>query len=248
MNARLFAPIHPACKVLKKLLPALTLAVAVLTGAQAKACATIEIDPMSLYGKTVEFDVLRNGQPVGEHVTTFSKKGDILQVDHRFDVTVSFFVFRFSYLYTASATWRNCMLQTLTARVDDDGEKTEVRARRTGNKLQIDGPAGAVSADMPIFPTHHWHSGVIDQTRVFNTITGDVDDVRISAVGREIVNTESGPVEATRYAYTGDLETEVWYDDLGRWVKMAFTGTDGSSIEYVCRRCQGAPQVGATPS
>jgi hypothetical protein len=36
------------------------------------------------------------------------------------------------------------------------------------------------------------------------------------------------------------LNTEVWYDDLGRWVKMRFNGPDGSAIEYVCRRCQGS--------
>ena len=46
---------------------------------------------------------------------------------------------------------------------------------------------------------------------------------------------------ATRYAYTGDLDNEVWYDDVGRWVKMRFKGRDGSTIDYVCRRCQGGP-------
>ena len=44
---------------------------------------------------------------------------------------------------------------------------------------------------------------------------------------------------ATRYAYSGDLKADVWYDDAGRWVKLRFRGRDGSVIEYVCRRCQG---------
>ncbi|MEQ9490077.1 MAG: DUF6134 family protein [Alphaproteobacteria bacterium] len=248
MNAHSFALKYPAGRFRKWLLPVLVCVAAVPGGAPAQACETIANDPMRLYGKTIEFDVLRNGEPVGEHVTTFTRDDDILHVDHRFDVTVSFFIFNFSYLYTAGATWRNCALQTLTARVDDDGEKTEVRAQRTGDTLQIDGPAGSVEADEPVFPTHHWHSGVLKQTRVLNTITGKVAQVSITPVAQEMVETESGPVEATRYAYSGDLETQVWYDGLGRWVKMAFTGTDGSSIEYVCRRCQGAPQVGAKPS
>jgi hypothetical protein len=62
---------------------------------------------------------------------------------------------------------------------------------------------------------------------------------------REFVDTERGPVMATRYAYHGDLETEVWYDDFGRWVKMRFAGRDGSTIEYVCTLCQGGT-VGKT--
>jgi len=53
------------------------------------------------------------------------------------------------------------------------------------------------------------------------------------------VETERGDVFATHYVYSGELDTEVWYDDEGRWVKMRFKGRDGSTIEYVCRRCQG---------
>ena len=54
-----------------------------------------------------------------------------------------------------------------------------------------------------------------------------------------MVATERGPVMATRYAYSGELQTEVWYDECGRWVKMRFAGRDGSIIDYVCRQCQG---------
>ena len=56
-----------------------------------------------------------------------------------------------------------------------------------------------------------------------------------------MVATERGGIPATHHAYTGDLSTEVWYDDAGRWVKMRFEAQDGSTIDYVCRRCQGGP-------
>ena len=90
-----------------------------------------------------------------------------------------------------------------------------------------------------VFPTSHWHGAVVSEQRVLNTLTGLVNEVRIEARGREPVETESGMVAAGRYAYSGDLNTDVWYDDCGRWVKLRFQARDGSTIDYVCRRCQG---------
>ena len=79
----------------------------------------------------------------------------------------------------------------------------------------------------PILPTDHWNAAVLGNTRVLNTLTGIVNDVRINKLGRTEVATEVGQVSATHYAYTGDLQTEVWYDDAGSWVKMRFKGNDG---------------------
>jgi hypothetical protein len=51
--------------------------------------------------------------------------------------------------------------------------------------------------------------------------------------------TGNGPVTATRYRYSGELETEAWYDDAGRRVKLRFKGRDGTPIAYKCRPGQG---------
>ena len=53
--------------------------------------------------------------------------------------------------------------------------------------------------------------------------------------GYEMVETGQGKVKAMRYAYTGDLETEIWYDEKKRWVGMEFVGSDGSHIKYLCK-------------
>ena len=90
----------------------------------------------------------------------------------------------------------------------------------------------------PLFPTNHWNAGVLGQTRVLNTLTGKINNVSILSKGIETVSTENGPIKATRYVYSGDLDNEVWYDDLGRWVKMRFKASDGSTINYVCKSCQ----------
>ena len=112
-------------------------------------------------------------------------------------------------------------------------------AVRKSDVFQLNVPDGVVSVDAPLYPTNHWNPAVVEQVRVLNTLTGKINNVQIKAQNKESVLTENGTIEATRYAYSGDLETEVWYDDAGRWVKMRFKARDGSTINYVCRRCQG---------
>ena len=45
------------------------------------------------------------------------------------------------------------------------------------------------------------------------------------------MTTPAGPVAATRYRLEGSTTVDVWYDAMGRWVKMAFR-LRGQSFEY----------------
>ena len=74
-------------------------------------------------------------------------------------------------------------------------------------------------------------------TQVINTITGKINDVELQRRDTTAISTKHGDITATHYAYQGDLTTEVWYDDNGKWVKMRFPGKDGVMIEYKCRVC-----------
>ncbi|MAZ01643.1 MAG: hypothetical protein CMN56_00725 [Sneathiella sp.] len=199
------------------------------------------VNPMSLYGDEIVFDVYREGTLVGFHTVKFSENEGYLNVRSVFQLDIKFlFITAYSYLYESDARWRDDQLQKLEARVDDNGDLSIVKAAQEGGGMRIESVNGQADSEVSLFPTNHWHAGVLNQTQVLNTLTGRINDVQIVDGDRETVDTEKGPIQATRFAYTGDLENEVWYDDRGRWVKMRFKGTDGSIIDYVCRRCQGA--------
>ena len=198
------------------------------------------VDPFSLYGREIYFDVYREGDKVGFHRAQFSRKGEDLIVKTEFQLQIDVLFFTaYRYVYRSESRWRNGQLENLRAAVDDDGTTSFVVASRDSGRIKIENPEGTVAADAPLYPTNHWNAAVLSQSRVLNTLTGRVNDVRIVPQRREAVSTERGNVSATHHLYTGDLATEVWYDDDGRWVKMRFKARDGSTIEYVCRRCQG---------
>lgn len=227
---------------------ALALGAGSASAADPQTLASLNADPLRLYGGAIDFDVYRNGDKVGFHEVRFNGEPDDLTVSTRFQVEVDvlfFTAYRFD--YASEGRWRGDELLRLTVSVDDDGNANEIDAVREADRFTVANSEEAFETEAPLFPTNHWNPRVVTQDRVLNTLTGRVNSVSIEPKAREIVATERGAVPATRYAYSGQLETEVWYDDEGRWVKMRFEGRDGSEIEYVCRRCQGLELAHASP-
>ena len=50
--------------------------------------------------------------------------------------------------------------------------------------------------------------------------------------GREAIKVGKKTIEANRYLMDSALDVDLWYDDDGRWVKLAFEAR-GQQIEYV---------------
>ncbi len=202
------------------------------------------IDPMQLYGPEVVFDVYRKGDRVGQHHITFSHDGGAVVAETRFDVKIKILTLTvYEYLYTSQERWKNGQLMSLKARTDDGGDITEINVSRTGYALAVDNGSKSEIVNAQTYPTTHWNAGVLGSTKVINTITGSINNVRIENKGTATVVTGGAERQATHYVYQGDLQTEVWYDAAGRWVKMRFPGTDGTMIEYRCVQCGPMPDI-----
>lgn len=192
----------------------------------------------ALYGDSIAFDIYRNDARIGTHNVTFRDEEGGLKVTTNFELEIGLlFVKLFELQYESEALWEDGKLVALSATTNRNGEVSEVEASAAEDILTINGPNGTQTAQMGIYPTNHWNSGVIGSTQLMNTITGKVNDVELVPLGTERVPTNAGMIEAMRYKYEGAIQNEVWYDAEGRWVAMQFPGDDGSLIELRCRQC-----------
>jgi hypothetical protein len=187
------------------------------------------------YGQTLSFVVMRQGQQIGSHKLVFEHEGSRLKVSTSIDLAVKLVgITAYRYSHRAQETWDGDALVSLTSRTDDDGKAYAVQANRTAEGIVVQAQGGArVVLPASIMPSSHWNVRQVTQTVLLNTQKGNEAHVKITALGREAVKTSSNTLQATHYRYDGDIKMDQWFDDRGRWVKMSFKGSDGSTIEYV---------------
>lgn len=198
----------------------------------------VQIDPVQLYGPELSFDVLRNGEKVGQHVVVFRKNADGMRVESRSDIEVRLlFLTAYRFRYHSVENWRRGELTSLDATINDDGKLRRVEARREGAVLMVRTDAGEWQASSPLWPTTHWNIAQTAAPALLNTLTGNLNRVNVKDRGVETVMLGDGPRKARRFVYSGGLSCESWYDAAQRWVKLRFAAEDGSTVEYVCRNC-----------
>lgn len=223
----------------------LAVLLALMTPDRAARAERAGFDPLVMYGSDIRFSVWRKDRRIGSHTVQFRRDGDLVDVRIDFRARVKFLgITAYRFEYVSSSAWDGAALQSLNASVNDDGAQAEVSARRFGGEVVVDGSAGLRRVTGGLFPSNHWHPGVIGETRVLNTLTGRLASVSISARGQERVETAHGYVTADRYLYSGDLhDVDVWYDAAGRWVKLRFLTKGGELIEYRCEKCRAAEEL-----
>ncbi len=204
--------------------------------------ASSPADVAARYGDRLVFDVYRKGKKIGESITRFERNGEKLMVNTELDLRVKFLFFTAYKLdMTSHELWDTRGLLKLSSDIDNNGDDVDIVAQRSNDGYVwqcYEGDAHQVPATVDVFPTNHWHPGVLLKNQLFNTLTGHMIDVSVSSAGFETLETASGPIRAERFVYDWELdETESWYDAEGRWVGLRFSAKDGSKITYVCQNC-----------
>ena len=184
----------------------------------------------------IDFAVYRDGAEIGHHRVRFDGAGDVLEVDIDIRLEVGLgFITLYRYDHRNSEVWRDGAFVGFTSRTDDNGDWDVTRAEVLGDTMVVDGPEAAPGPIAPAAPTTYWNRDwTVGARAMVDTQTGRLLAVAVAPVGRETVATADGPVQAERYRMSGDLELDIWYDDAGRWVKLAFE-LGGADFEYVLR-------------
>ena len=198
-----------------------------------------QMRPIDEYNNKIGFDVVRNGEVVGQHATTFLHEGLDLTVESKMNLKITLLgIPVYSFDYVSVEKWSDGVLSRLDVDVEDGADQIKISSLLNAEGLSIISPSGTFTVRGPIISTNHWNAEVVKQSRVLNTLTGKINQVKLISKGEERIPIKDGHIVATRYDYSGELtDTSVWYDSQGRWSKLEFKGRDGSTVEYICNTC-----------
>lgn len=178
------------------------------------------------------FTVMRDGSPIGAHRVAFGRDGTELRVEIAIDLEVrmlSIPVYR--YTHRSVERWRAGRLIGLDTTTNDDGRRTEVRARAAEGGLAVDGSGGRFVAAPDTKPTSYWHEEMTRRQRFLDTQNGTLLDVAIRPLGTTRAVIAGHDLDVRGYELTGDLTSRLGYSATGEWVDLRFVAR-GSQIVY----------------
>jgi hypothetical protein len=182
----------------------------------------------------LRFQVYLDDKPIGEHSFRISETGDLTRVSSRAAFDVDFlFVTAYRYLHSSREVFRDGCLQEIRSTTDDNGKRYRVEGETIGKQFQIEREDGKERTEGCLKTFAYWDPGFLNQKRLLNAQTGQLETVRVSPRGSDPVPVRGREVAATRYALSADeLSIDLWYnDDLG-WVGLASDTGKGGRIVY----------------
>lgn len=161
------------------------------------------------------YTITRDGDPIGTQKLDFTAEGDdglLVITDVDIDVRILGVTF-YRFTQHIEERWKGGQLDSLRSKTVDDGEERLVELQREGDRLKGHYNGKARDVDGKLIPSTLWHPDAIKQTAVLDTVRGRVHQVTVTDKGRVAVALATGSADARRYAFTGELNRDVWYGE-----------------------------------
>lgn len=178
------------------------------------------------------YTITRDGDPIGTQKLDFVSDGAnqlTVITDVEIDVRMLGLSF-YKFTQHTEERWQNGALQSLASKTIDDGEQRVVDLVRKGDRLT--GKYNEKKRDVPadLIPSTLWHPDAVKQSVVLDTVRARQHQVQVADKGEVALVLPAGQVEARHYAFTGELNRDVWYDAGGIIVQAEMKAKDGSII------------------
>lgn len=197
----------------------------------AAAVNAATLSPQTAQTGTYVYQILRDGEVVGEQRADFERRGDDLRVVTDIKINIMLLGLKiYDFTQRIEESWNNGVLTSLISVVDDDGNTRNVRLTRKGDRLV--GVYDDKKRDLPghLIPSTLWNSAVLENTSVLETTRGRERTFTLAQKGVEELNLPIGAVKARHFVFSGNFQREVWYDESGVLVVGQMVARDGSII------------------
>lgn len=183
-----------------------------------------------------DFEVLRNGRPIGSHVAVVDKREGETVVQVAVDFAVTFGPFTlYRYRHRSTERWRDGRLATIEAETDDDGTKLWLRARAEGDRIVLDGPDGRQEGPAGTIPSSYWNPALRTAKAWIETHWGILGPIEVTKGAPVTVRLRGREVQAIPHRiFSEKAEVTPLYTEDGEWVGLTFD-LWGARFDYVPR-------------
>jgi hypothetical protein len=194
------------------------------------------------------FEVTRDGKPIGIQTVTLKQDGGTLTVTTESAIAVKMLgvvVYRLHQVLTE--TYEGKRLVSVAAMTKDPEGVRAGEIERDGDRWTGKLGKQRRSFDCDCETSTMWQrANLRGQTMMIEASKAKPRAIAIEDKGTETLDLPEGRVETRRFAVTGEIEREVWYDPAGNLVAAQQRGSDGSLIrQSLTRDPQAAGETGS---
>jgi len=179
------------------------------------------------------FNVFLDKKPIGEHTFTINEAHDRLTSKAKFDVKL-LFINAYNYLHSSNETWQGDCLTSIDANTNDNGEKSVVTGKLEDQHFALNATKGSKQT-LPacIMTFAYWSPKMLSQNKLLNPQTGEYLDVKITQVGKELIEVRGKSVDAEHYnVIAKKMNIDLWYSPDKEWLALRSTTPEGRIINY----------------
>jgi len=172
----------------------------------------------------LRFNILRKGSKLGTNEVTITPSAGGLTVNVAVDLAYSLLgVTLYRYTHRATEVWSGDQVVSLRSTTNDNGEKFQLIGQRGPEGLAIQtNKVARYIAPANALPATHWNQRELDGPWI-NTQDGKLMRPKVSSRGIETIVAGGGrTIKAHRFALTGEVQLDMWYDDDLGWSGLSF--------------------------
>ncbi len=177
------------------------------------------------------FMATRGTSEIGNHAIEITRSGDVVTVTNETNIAVRILMIT-AYRFTQRAreVWRGNRLVEFAATTDDDGVKNQIEGKADDRALLIIVDGKPASLPPTIMPASLWNPRLVQQSKLFDTADGRQLSINVKLVGEETVQLHGKATKARRFAFTGDMQRDIWYDQSWTPIQASFLAPKDKSV------------------
>jgi hypothetical protein len=209
-------------------------------------------EPKVVSQHTRVFRVIVDRKPRGTHMMTIQRRQDASEVMRgESNVFINFIAYKFYYTSNGSETWKSGRLIQLVNESDYNGEKFVVQGAATQQALNYEVNGESQKAPADAFASY-WREPpakrVGQKVNILNADKGLQMTADLERLENDTIKIDTESMKAKHYRLRGEVDVDVWYDELGYLVRQESLETGHRTIlELIEIKLPGQGQTAERP-
>ena len=181
----------------------------------------------------IEFDIFRNNKHIGQHIFSFKKNGNQLEVESEINFQIKKLgVVLYKYHVKGTEYFENGKLVKFISKTNQNGKEKYVNIKLEDNNLVIDGSSFKGKVPTNYLLGTWWNHGLVEAEAQISAVSGRIIKQKVTFLGKETLIIGGKTYNTLHFNFSSvdkklakdkKLNTDVWYEeDSLNWVKASF--------------------------